>query len=144
MRNTICTAICLFAVLFAQEKLDWTRVTVLSDGTATYDALPQEAQEGQTTAMSMGDLPNHGAITGAFTKVSIDDDFRMFAMYKPAGSGSIWVTLWQVDWGWYAAAARTSGFDWMENVFESTPGTRGPVTTDSTLLPEWSAVATTK
>jgi len=120
------------------------------DGTAPYDnedPVPVTAQSPGDVAT--GDTPQNRAITDDILRFQIDEDFRMFLMYRPNGDDSIWVTLREIDWGWTAIIAHPAGSLWTEYSFESPPVLRGkcnpipgtceatPTIIDVSELPEW-------
>ncbi len=121
------------------------------DGSAPYNdnEPPVSVSPGNFGDVATGDSPLNGAITDDILRLSIDEDFRMFLMYKPNGDGSIWVTLREIDWGWTAIIAHPPGTQWTEHSFESPPNTRGkcnpipgtcdsiPTISDVWELPEW-------
>jgi hypothetical protein len=66
--------------------------------------------------------------------VGVNDSYRVYLMYRPAGAASIWVSLARLDWGWCARATKI-GDAWRLN---------GPFwswdhpAVDTTELPVWS------
>ena len=51
---------------------------------------------------SLSFIDNPGIQTMGVIPVSITDKFKTYLMFKPDGSGSIWVTLGLVSWDWSA------------------------------------------
>ena len=56
------------------------------------------------------DMPGYGLnpITGS-DLCSIVDYFKDYVVFKPAGSGSIYVTLGRISWDWSASTTKTNG-----------------------------------
>ena len=64
-----------------------------------------------TPAVRLGRLDNVLALvtpvsTPATSSISRSDEFRSYLMYRPAGVGSIWITLRKMTWHWKGAASR--------------------------------------
>ncbi len=119
------------------------------DGSAPYDdGEPVSVTAQQYGDVATGDSPLNG-IADDILRFSINEDFRMFLMYRPNGDDSIWVALREIDWGWTAIVAHPAGTQWTEYSFESPPIIRGrcspipgscdttPTIIDASELPEW-------
>ena len=80
-------------------------------------------------------------LTNNITQAIVNDTFQMWLMFKPDGSGSVWVPLKIINWGWNAQATRTGTF-WDVNVDrpQFTPNT--PSVSDTEAYPDWNFVWT--
>jgi hypothetical protein len=72
-------------------------------------------------------------MTSDLLQDTADDSFEMWLMFKPTGTGSIWVPLRKVSWSWSGAASR-SGSTWTLN---SSSHSTNPSDADSTTHPTW-------
>lgn len=91
---------------------------ISSKGKDVSDDLPNKEVEGgwvngdtdqniaasATQTCGTGDQPAEPVAAGDL-KVSADDSFKNFLMYKPEGDGNIWVTLSVIEWSWGGTAA---------------------------------------
>lgn len=71
---------------------------------------------------------------------TVDQNFRIYFMYKPSGGDSIWVTLMRLDWDWAAETTRTGAAtanNW--GAATGVSNTPNPTGAASTELPTWTA-----
>lgn len=102
-----------------------------------YDGGTKDIGDGKTETYSKNDTP--GTPWKGTTRVSVDEHFHVYFMYRPAGDDSIWVTLSKLNWFWKGTA--TFDMVWLPEPGQSSsadaPG--NPSGSDSTELPEWTA-----
>ena len=72
-------------------------------------------------------------LTSSFLQDTADDSFEMWLMFKPSGTGAIWVPLRKTSWSWSGSASR-SGTVWTLN---SSNHSTNPSDVDSTTPPSW-------
>lgn len=72
-------------------------------------------------------------LTNDLLQKTVNDSYEMWLMFKPSGTGSIWVPLRKVSWNWSGAASR-SGTTWTLN---SSSNSVNPADPDSTSHPMW-------
>ena len=85
----------------------------------------------------MTDAPYYAAFDVDSTSYSVSDQFKMYLLYKPPGTGSMFVPLGYFSWGWSASASRPLHGAWSA---PSGSGS-GPTWTETATHPEWSVVA---
>jgi len=118
----------------SSTKEKWT-----SGGTYVLDGAEMGIQYGGTTnigdaateSISKADSP--GIPLAGNKKVSMDDKFRVYLMYKPNGEDSIWVTLRLLDWADAGAATKTNE-TWVLDAGQSSSTGQS---SDSNVLPGW-------
>jgi len=71
----------------------------------------------------------------------VEDHFIVYLMFKPDGTGSIWVTLGEMPWGWNGKAARTGAMNNGTGGWELEPNPNpiegGNADKNSAKLPTW-------
>ena len=69
------------------------------------------------------------------------EEFKTFLMYKPDGSGSVWVPLKRLDWGWSVTCVRDEPrpSPWNYFVTAAALDSKDPSGFNTTELPEWTA-----
>jgi len=77
-------------------------------------------------------------LTSDYVEKTVQDSFKMWLMFMPSGSGSIWVPLRSVNWSWSGSASR-SGTVW---TLTSSSNTINPSDADSTTHPTWTSNVT--
>jgi hypothetical protein len=70
------------------------------------------------------------------THASINDQYHMYLLYQPNGTGSIWVVLGVLDWNLSVSATKGGGGNW--SIDAGAMLTPDPIGHASTTLPEWS------
>jgi hypothetical protein len=83
-----------------------------TNGTYWLDSCPLYGPASQSmmfgpTVWADADSP-YAALTSQLATVSRSDAFRMFFMYRPSGSESIWVPLGNLSWRWKGKTARVN------------------------------------
>jgi hypothetical protein len=112
--------------------------TYMLDTTVPYSSsVPITA--GASTTWSSNDSPST-PLTPNLSKKSVNDLFRMYFMYKPAGADSIWVTLMRLDWDWAGRTTRVgahggAGNNW--TAAASVSSNKDPSGTATSELPTW-------
>lgn len=104
-----------------------------------YGAWQRALAKYEPAASSMRDDPDY-PLLGSATSASVNDSFRMYVMYLPPGSGSMYVPLGYFDWSWSAGESRAStGVPWP---YTSDPvgSASGPSWTKTATHPQWSVV----
>ncbi len=79
-------------------------------------------------------------LTSNLQEKSVNDLFRLYFMYKPAGADSIWVTLMRLDWHWAGRTSRVGAPGSAGNVWTPPTGVSSDVNPSgvaSTELPTW-------
>ena len=66
------------------------------------------------------------------------DKFKTYLMYKPSGSGSIWVSLSLIEWAWGGKVDRQSNGDWNPDPSMFPQPFLLSASTATTVLPVWS------
>lgn len=82
------------------------------------------------------DIENYSGGFG-YSRISMNDQYRLYLMYKPDGDGSIWVTLRRLDWFCNGAASLNDVNEWVLEPGQSS--SHNPGSSNSIELPEWPA-----
>jgi hypothetical protein len=88
---------------------------------------------------STNDSPGQGVNPCDFSDVSANDSFSMWLMFKPPGTGSIFVPLRKVNWSWSGSGGRISACNW---ILSTSNHSTNPTDADSTDFPTWSTNVT--
>jgi hypothetical protein len=88
------------------------------------------------TGASTGDSPGQGVDSCNDSAVSANDSFSMWLMFKPSGTGSIFVPLRKVSWSWSGSGTRTGTCSW---TLSTSNHSTNPTDADSTDFPSWSS-----
>lgn len=99
----------------------------LCDGQFPYSSIPPPVTD---------DSPGE-SLTSDCVVVSADDAFSMYVIFKPSGTGSIWVPLRKVNWWWEGTAVRSDS-QWDEDDLWYWDWSLNPGSTNCTDPPEWS------
>jgi len=112
------------------------------DNTVPYDTAVAIAA-GASATWTSSDSPGT-PLTATWTRKTVDQDFRIYFMYKPSGADSIWVTLMRLGWDWAGQTARTGAA--AANTWGAPTGVsnaRNPSGAASTELPTWTSNVST-
>jgi hypothetical protein len=106
------------------------------DSPTPYGGLKVTIGSGLTGSISRDDSPASGVPGNR--RISVDDHYKMFLMYKPDGADSIWVTLRVLEWNWKGIATKTGGVWSMDagSWFPTAPS-QTIISSDTTELPVW-------
>lgn len=85
----------------------WTIPDWWLDVTDPYESGGTIAASTKATLTS-SDSPGMPLVRG-FKAGTVSMTFKIYAMYKPNGAGSIWVPLGKLDWGWSGSATSSDG-----------------------------------
>jgi len=91
------------------------------------------------TGASTSDSPGQGVDSCNHSAVSANDSFSMWLMFKPSGTGSIFVPLRKVSWSWSGSGTRTGTCSW---TLSTSNHSTNPTDADSTDFPTWSSNVT--
>ena len=91
---------------------------------------------GLHTETNYYDSPAQGLLPDDKEVRVVNESFKLWLMFKPAGADSIFIPLKQVNWGWSAATTRPQG-GWSTATLDSSAV--APISVnDTTTYPEWS------
>jgi hypothetical protein len=94
---------------------------------------------GASATWSSNDSPST-PLTPNLSKKSVNDLFRMYFMYKPAGADSIWVNLMRLDWHWAGQTTRVGAPGGAGNNWTAAAGAssdKDPSGSATSELPTW-------
>jgi len=84
------------------------------------------------------DIPNMG-VSSNYLQVTASDNMKMWLLFKPDGSNSIFVPLRAVNWSWSGAATNNAGIWTLES---GATNSVNPPDFDTTTFPQWNGNVT--
>jgi hypothetical protein len=92
------------------------------------DSNGNQAYEGSFT---FNDQPGIGLLAAQW--LSINESFKTYCRFRPAGANSIYVTLGRANWNWFANVDETGASTWTI----TSSGFTGPTFTLTDEFPQW-------